>query len=111
MLSTSSIETFIISIGNNNPTCSSLPLTCIYTGIQFLYDLTSYCTDPEGHDVNMNALFGTPIPGVLFDNVNNEIFGTPTAVVNAGAITNVDFFLTDNVMVGTAGPFQMGFQT
>jgi len=45
--------------------------------------LSSYCSDPDGHDITITAS-AIMSPGVTFDPTTNELFGTLTAVYNGG---------------------------
>lgn len=85
------IQSFTISISNQNPSCAALPTQCIYVGQYFLVDMNQYCTDPEGQDITLTANITTNAYGVTYNPITNEIFGTPTMIWAAGAIDNVAF--------------------
>lgn len=95
---------------NQPPVCTGLPTICVYVGTYFLYDLTSYCSDPDGHDITITAT-AIMTPGVTFNPTTNELFGTPTAVYNTGLPEVIDFTLTDNYMTGTSGPFKLSIKS
>lgn len=99
-------QKFKIRSVNLNPVCVGLPTLCVYVGTYFLYDLTSFCSDPDGHDITITAS-AIMTGGVTFDLTTNELFGTPTAVYGGGLPEIISFQLTDNYMLGTSGPFTM----
>ena len=106
MKSYATTQKFKIRSTNQNPVCTGLPTLCVYVGTYFLYDLTSYCSDPDGHDITITSSV-IMTGGVTFNPTTNELFGTPTAVYGGGVPETISFSLTDNYMVGTAGPFTM----
>lgn len=99
---------------NQPPICTGLPTLCLYVGTYFLYDLSSYCSDPDGHDITITAS-AIMSPGVTFDPTTNELFGTLTAVFNGGIpdaeTETISFSLTDNYMIGVSGPFTMDIKS
>jgi len=49
----------------------------MFVGTRFLYDLSSQCSDPDGHDITITSSV-IMSGGFMYDPTTNELYGNPT---------------------------------
>ena len=96
---------------NKNPICKPFPDIWLFVGVSVVFDFSTLCEDPDGHDMHLKSNLTVATWGAKFDDQTNELSGKVTSVINSGGVEVIQFNVTDGYMAGSSADFFINVRT